>query len=67
MDALETENKKSTAVLKGNIVLNTAKVNNETGEIAGVFESVQPSDTDLGAKAPKDVKISGIWYGRLTK
>merc|ERR1712072_1253302 len=66
-DALETENLKSTAVLKGNIVLNTAKVNNETGEIAGVFESVQPSDTDLGAKAPKDVKISGIWYGRLTK
>ena len=66
-DALETENKKSTAVLKGNIVLNTAKVNNETGEIAGVFESVQPSDTDLGSKAPKDVKISGIWYGRLTK
>ena len=66
-DALETENVKSTAVLKGNIVLNTAKVNNETGEIAGVFESVQPSDTDLGAKAPKDVKISGIWYGRLTK
>merc|ERR1711924_240562 len=58
---------KSTAVLKGNIVLNTAKVNNETGEIAGVFESVQPSDTDLGSKAPKDVKISGIWYGRLTK
>merc|ERR1712182_81421 len=44
-DALETENIKSTAVLKGNIVLNTAKVNNETGEIAGVFESVQPSDT----------------------
>ena len=66
-DALETENIKSTAVLKGNIVLNTAKVNNETGEIAGVFESVQPSDTDLGSKAPKDVKISGIWYGRLTK
>merc|ERR1712094_137519 len=55
-DALETENIKS-----------TAKVNNETGEIAGVFESVQPSDTDLGSKAPKDVKISGIWYGRLTK
>merc|ERR1719213_1336948 len=66
-DALETENIKSTAVLKGNIVLNTPKVNNETGEIAGVFESVQPSDTDLGSKAPKDVKISGIWHGRLTK
>lgn len=36
-------------------------------QIAGVFESIQPSDTDLGAKAPKDVKITGLWYGQLTK
>lgn len=33
----------------------------ESNEIAGVFESVQPSDTDLGSKAPKDVKIIGLW------
>lgn len=36
-------------------------------QIAGVFESIQPSDTDLGAKAPKDVKITGLWYGQLIK
>jgi photosystem II oxygen-evolving enhancer protein 1 len=28
-----------------------AKYDAVTGEIAGVFESIQPSDTDLGSKA----------------
>ena len=32
----------------------------EKGEVIGVFKSIQQSDTDLGAKAPKDVKIQGI-------
>merc|ERR1712174_122673 len=63
---LEKENSKSTKVLKGSIVFSTASINNETGEIAGVFESIQPSDTDLGAKAPKDIKITGLWYGQLS-
>lgn len=36
-----------------------------TGEIAGVFESIQPSDTDLGAKPPKDIKVTGLWYAQL--
>ncbi|MGV7354945.1 photosystem II manganese-stabilizing polypeptide [Mycobacterium kansasii] len=31
----------------------------------GVFQSLQPSDTDLGAKTPKDVKIEGVWYAQL--
>lgn len=44
-----------------------------TGEIAGVFESIQPSDTDLGAKSAKDIKITGtsrnqnlacFWFSR---
>merc|ERR1712146_17166 len=65
-DELDGENIKSTAVLKGSIVFSTAKVNQETGEIAGVFESIQPSDTDLGSKAPKDIKITGLWYGQLS-
>ena len=52
-------------MLKGQAVFSIAKVNPATGEIAGVFESVQPSDTDLGAKAPKDIKIQGLWYGQL--
>lgn len=43
------------------------QVDTGTGEVAGVFESIQPSDTDLGSKAPKDVKIVGLWYGQLTQ
>ena len=29
------------------------QVNQELGEIGGVFVSKQPSDTDMGAKAPR--------------
>merc|ERR1719486_242063 len=66
-EGLAKENSKNTAALKGSIVLSAAKVDPATGEIAGVFQSIQPSDTDLGAKVPKDVKITGIWYARLEK
>ncbi|CAG9466701.1 unnamed protein product [Pedinophyceae sp. YPF-701] len=66
-EELAKENIKSVAPSSGKAVFSTAKYDPETGEIAGVFESVQPSDTDLGSKVPKDVKISGIWYARLTK
>jgi len=66
-EELAKENNKSAAGSKGTMVLSTAKYDPTMGEIAGVFESVQPSDTDLGAKAPKDVKITGLWYARLTK
>merc|ERR1719262_1029820 len=66
-EELAKENTKNTTALKGSIVLSTAKVDSKTGEIAGVFQSIQPSDTDLGAKTPKDVKITGLWYARLTK
>jgi photosystem II oxygen-evolving enhancer protein 1 len=65
-EELAKENTKSTAVLKGQAVFSIAKVDPATGEIAGVFESVQPSDTDLGSKAPKDVKIQGLFYGQLS-
>merc|ERR1711981_319024 len=61
------ENSKNTAALKGSMVLSTARVDRDTGEIAGVFQSIQPSDTDLGSKAPKDVKVTGLWYARLSK
>lgn len=66
-DAFAKENGKSVAALKGSIVLSTAKVDPATGQIAGVFQSIQPSDTDLGAKPPKDIKITGNWYARLSK
>eukprot|EP00894_Picocystis_sp_ML_P004835 jgi/Pico_ML_1/55352/g1050.t1 len=55
-EELETENAKSAAGLKGSAVFSIAKYNPATGEVAGVFESIQPSDTDLGAKAPKDIR-----------
>ncbi|KAF6263730.1 33kDa oxygen evolving protein of photosystem II [Scenedesmus sp. NREL 46B-D3] len=64
-EELAKENTKSAAGSKGSAVFSVAKVDAATGEIAGVFESIQPSDTDLGAKAPKDVKITGLWYARL--
>jgi photosystem II oxygen-evolving enhancer protein 1 len=65
-DEFLKENNKSAAAMKGEAVFSIAKVDPVTGEIAGVFESVQPSDTDLGAKAPKDVKITGLWYAQLS-
>ena len=64
-EELAKENQKNTAALEGNITFNIAVANNETGEIAGVFESLQPSDTDLGSKAPKEVKIEGIFYAQV--
>eukprot|EP00955_Chlamydomonas_euryale_P077935 363058-Chlamydomonas_euryale.AAC.1 len=64
-DELLRENQKSALALKGSAVFSVAKVDPATGEIAGVFESIQPSDTDQGSKPPKDVKITGLWYGQL--
>ena len=66
-DELQKENNKSIVALRGQAVFSVAKVDPATGEIAGVFESVQPSDTDLGSKAPKDIKVTGLWYGQLTQ
>jgi photosystem II oxygen-evolving enhancer protein 1 len=40
-------------------------VDSSTGEFAGVFTAIQPSDTDMGSKDPLDVKITGELYGRL--
>lgn len=62
---LTRTNVKRAEVLKGTISLSVAKVDNATGEIAGTFESDQPSDTDLGAGEPKEVKIRGLFYGRV--
>jgi photosystem II oxygen-evolving enhancer protein 1 len=65
-EGLAKENAKTASALKGEAVFSIAKVDPATGEIAGVFESIQPSDTDLGAKAPKDIKIQGLWYAQLS-
>jgi photosystem II oxygen-evolving enhancer protein 1 len=47
--------------------LSITKVDASTGEFAGVFTAVQPSDTDMGGHDPVDVKITGQLYGRLEK
>lgn len=62
---LTNANVKRAQVLEGKIFLQIAKVDSSTGEIAGTFESEQPSDTDLGAKKPEEVKIRGLFYGRV--
>lgn len=64
-EELAKENNKNVASSTGKITLSVTGSKPETGEIIGVFESIQPSDTDLGAKTPKDVKIQGIWYAQL--
>lgn len=62
---LTRANVKRVETLPGSISLQVAKVDSRTGEIAGTFESEQPSDTDLGAAEPKEVKIRGIFYARV--
>ena len=51
----------------GTMNLSITKVDAETGEFAGVFTALQPSDTDMGTKPAVDVKITGELYGRLEK
>ncbi|CAI0474235.1 unnamed protein product [Linum tenue] len=48
-EELAKENVKNAAASKGKITLSVTKSKPETGEVIGVFESVQPSDIDLGA------------------
>jgi photosystem II oxygen-evolving enhancer protein 1 len=64
-EELTRTNVKRAENLNGKISLQIAKVDSSSGEIAGTFLSEQPSDTDLGAGEPKEVKIRGIFYGRV--
>ncbi|NET30459.1 MAG: Photosystem II manganese-stabilizing polypeptide [Cyanothece sp. SIO1E1] len=56
------ENIKTFEIGSGKVSLSVSKVNTETGEVAGTFETIQSSDTDLGAKAPEEVKVQGVFY-----
>lgn len=58
-------NLKQVEIMKGEMSLQVTKIDAETGEISGVFESEQPSATDLGAEDPEEVKIRGVFYARL--
>lgn len=60
-----SKNTKNDATSKGKMSLQIAKLNSETGEIAGTFECEQLSGTDLGAIEPKEVKIQGIFYAKV--
>lgn len=51
----------------GSMNLSITKVDVATGEFAGVFTAIQPSDTDMGSKPVVDVKVTGQFYGRLEK
>ncbi|HBE17840.1 MAG TPA: Photosystem II manganese-stabilizing polypeptide [Cyanobacteria bacterium UBA11149] len=64
-EELARSNTKQYEVRTGSISLQVAKVDAYTGEIAGTFVSEQPSDTDLGADDPEELKIQGIFYGRI--
>lgn len=64
-DEYAEANVKSTGTGEGTISLQVTKVDGRTGEIAGVFESEQPSDTDLGVKEALEVKVRGIFYARV--
>ena len=62
---LSRANTKQYEIGQGALALQVAKVDGETGEIAGTFEAIQPTDTDMGAKDPLEVKIQGLFYGYL--
>jgi photosystem II oxygen-evolving enhancer protein 1 len=65
-EELRKENVKRFQLDKGKIALSVAKIDSTTGEIAGTFESEQPSETDMGSREPSDVKIRGLFYARVT-
>ncbi|MDX2097067.1 MAG: photosystem II manganese-stabilizing polypeptide [Leptolyngbyaceae cyanobacterium bins.59] len=64
-EELLKENVKRFEVGEGSISLRVAKVDSVTGELAGTFESIQPSETDMGSREPSDVKIKGLFYARV--
>ncbi len=66
-DELKKENVKRFITGKGTISLQVSKIDAETGEISGDFESVQPSESDMGSKEPSEIKIRGIFYGRVAE
>ena len=62
-EELRRENMKAFDIGQGEIALMISKVDAATGEIAGTFEALQPSDTDMGTAEPVDIKVQGIFYG----
>eukprot|EP00310_Coccolithus_braarudii_P021452 CAMPEP_0183330872 /NCGR_PEP_ID=MMETSP0164_2-20130417/298_1 /TAXON_ID=221442 /ORGANISM="Coccolithus pelagicus ssp braarudi, Strain PLY182g" /LENGTH=310 /DNA_ID=CAMNT_0025499195 /DNA_START=46 /DNA_END=978 /DNA_ORIENTATION=+ len=63
--SLYNENNKKFDVGTGSIELKVTSVNAELGELGGVFVSKQPSDTDLGSKAPKELLLKGEFFATV--
>jgi photosystem II oxygen-evolving enhancer protein 1 len=64
-DELFKETNKVFDTGRGALEMEVNKVNQDLGEIGGVFVSKQPGDTDMGAKAPKTILLKGIFYGKV--
>jgi len=64
-DGLYKETNKVFDTGRGAIEMEVNKVNQDLGEIGGVFVSKQPGDTDMGAKIPKTILLKGIFYGKV--
>jgi photosystem II oxygen-evolving enhancer protein 1 len=64
-EELIKENVKQFQLDRGSISMSVSKVDSTTGEIVGTFESEQPSETDMGSHPAKEVRIRGIFYGRV--
>jgi len=64
-DAIFKETNKVFDIGRGAIEMEVNKVNQDLGEIGGVFVSKQPGDTDMGAKAPKTILLKGIFYAKV--
>jgi photosystem II oxygen-evolving enhancer protein 1 len=64
-EELLRENLKQFQLDSGKIFLQVSKVDGSTGELVGSFESIQPSETDMGSREPSEVKIRGTFYGRV--
>merc|ERR1711907_433962 len=64
-ESLFNENNKKFDVGAGSIELKVTSVNAELGEFGGVFVQKQPSDTDLGSKAPKELLLKGNWFATV--
>jgi photosystem II oxygen-evolving enhancer protein 1 len=62
---LARENIKKFDVGKGHVSLQVSKVDGRTGELGGTFESIQPTETDMGSKKPTDIRIRGIFYAKV--
>ena len=62
---LRRENTKAFYIGEGRISLRISRIDGYSSEIAGTFEAIQPSDTDMGTAEPVEIKIQGIFYGQV--